>query len=118
MEAILVRADYWDLVTVVWESLVKVHRARGFSSCLQLRRHFITATMIEGQTMESWIGEVQTRTRHLENIDITVSDEDMIVILTAGLPLSYTPVIISFNALNPEKVTLNFVINCLLNEEA
>ncbi|KAF8813237.1 hypothetical protein BYT27DRAFT_7085019 [Phlegmacium glaucopus] len=103
---------------VVWESLAKVHRAQGFGSRLQLCRYFITATMIEGQTMESWIGEVQTCTHCLENIDITVSDEDMIVILTAGLPLSYTPVVISFDALDPEKLTLNFVINCLLNEEA
>ncbi|KAF8808921.1 hypothetical protein BYT27DRAFT_7222736 [Phlegmacium glaucopus] len=103
---------------VVWESLVKVHHAQGFSSCLQLHHHFITATMIKGQTMESWIGEVQTCARRLKNIDVKVSDEDMIVILTTGLPHSYTPVIISFNALDPEKLTLDFVINFLLNEEA
>ncbi|KAF8810677.1 hypothetical protein BYT27DRAFT_7221900 [Phlegmacium glaucopus] len=102
MEAILVWADYWDLLAhignpnpkVVWESLAKVHHARGFGNCLQLCHHFITATMIE------------------------VSDEDIIVILTAGLPHSYTPVIISFDALDPEKLTLDFIINHLLNEEA
>ena len=56
--------------------------------------------------------------RCLENVDIKVSDEDMIVILTAGLPDSYTPIIITFDALDPEKLTLDFIINCLLNEKA
>lgn len=166
MEAVLVRADYWDIVTgddalvvgetdrtrvkafrkrqaackaeitlrvddsqlahmnskdpkVIWDSLAKVHRARGFGSRLQLRRHFITSTMDEeGQTMESWISEVRARARRLENIDVKVSDEDIIVVLTAGLYDSYTPIAISFAALDPEKLALDFVINRLLNEEA
>ena len=165
MEATLVRADLWDLITgdellevnekdpkklkdfrkrqaackaemvlrvddsqlahmnsadpkTIWESLAKVHRARGFGSRLQLRRHFITATMDEDQTMESWIGEVRTRARRLESIEVNVSDEDIIVVLTAGLPSSYTPVVISFDAIEPEKLTLDFVITRLLNEEA
>jgi gag-polypeptide of LTR copia-type len=73
--------------------------------------------MGKSQTMESWIGEVHAHACQLENIDIKVSDEDMIVVLTAGLPDSYTPIIITFDALDPEKLTLNFVIHCLLNEE-
>ncbi|GLB43942.1 hypothetical protein LshimejAT787_1501260 [Lyophyllum shimeji] len=32
---------------VVWDTLAKVHRARGFGSRLHLRRAFITATMTE-----------------------------------------------------------------------
>jgi len=165
MEAILVRADLWDLVTgdevlekdemdekklrgfrkrqatckaemvlkvddsqlahmnnadpkAIWDSLAKVHRARGFGSRLQLRRHFITATMTKDQTIESWIGEVRTRARRLESIEVKVSDEDVIVVLTAGLPISYTPVVISFDAVEPEKLTLDFVVTRLLNEEA
>ena len=62
--------------------------------------------------------EVHAHACRLENIDIKVSDEDMIIVLTAGLPDSYTPIIITFDALDPEKLTLNFIINCLLNEEA
>ena len=41
----------------------------------------------------------------------------MIVILTAGLPPSYTPIVISFDALETSKLTLDFVITRLLNEE-
>jgi len=102
---------------VVWNSLASVHRARGFGSRLQLRRNFITASMKGGQSMESWIGEVRGLANRLTAIDIKVSDEDMIVILTAGLPASYTPIVISFDALEASKLTLDFVITRLLNEE-
>jgi hypothetical protein len=101
----------------VWESLASVHRARGFGSRLQLRRNFITAAMKEGQSMEGWIGEVRGLANRLTAIDVKVSDEDTIVVLTAGLPFSYTPVIISFDALESSKLTLDFVITRLLNEE-
>ena len=102
---------------VVWNSLASVHRARGFGSRLQLRRNFITASMKEGQPMESWIGEVRGLANRLKAIDINVSDEDMIVVLTAGLPITYTPIVISFDALDSLKLTLDFVITRLLNEE-
>lgn len=102
---------------VVWNSLASVHRARGFGSRLQLRRNFITASMKEGQSMEGWIGLVRGLTNRLKAIDVNVSDEDMIVVLTAGLPTSYTPIVISFDALDSSKLTLDFVITRLLNEE-
>ena len=41
----------------------------------------------------------------------------MIIVLTASLPASYTPIVISFDALESPKLTLNFVITHLLNEE-
>jgi hypothetical protein len=53
----------------------------------------------------------------LKAIDVDVSDEDTIVVLTAGLPPSYTPIVISFDALESTKLTLVFIITRLLNEE-
>ena len=73
--------------------------------------------MVDDQTIESWIEEVCTCARHLESIKVSDNLKDVIVVLTAGLPTSYTPVIISFDAINPEKLTLDFVITRLLNEE-
>lgn len=102
---------------VVWSTLAKVHRARGFGSRLQLRRNFITATMKQDQSMEAWIGEVRSLAHRLKAIDVKVSDEDIIVVLTAGLPSSYTTIIISFDAIDADKLTLDFVITRLLNEE-
>ena len=102
---------------VVWNSLKSIHRARGFRSWLQLRRNFITASMKEGQSMEGWIMEGRGLANWLKAINVDVSDEDTIVILTAGLPFSYTPIVISFDALESSKLTLDFVITRLLNEE-
>jgi hypothetical protein len=102
---------------VIWNSLANVHRARGFGSRLQLRRNFITASMKESQSMESWIREVRGLANRLKAIDVAVSDEDMIVVLTAGLPTSYTPIVISFDALESSKLTIDFVITRLLDEE-
>ncbi|KAG6884531.1 hypothetical protein C0993_010345, partial [Termitomyces sp. T159_Od127] len=70
--------------------------------------------MKQGQTIEAWIEEVCS----LTTIDVPVFNEDIIVILTAGLPTLYETVIISLNAVDSNNLTLNFVITCLLNEES
>ena len=101
----------------IWNALTGVHRAQGFGSWLQLCQHFITAIMKDGQSMEGWIGEVHSCANWLKAIDVDVSDEDIIIVLTAGLPPSYTTVIISLDAVKPQELTVNFVITCLLNEE-
>lgn len=130
MEAILVRADLWDLVTGD-ETLEGDETDEKKLKDFRRRQATCKAEMVlrvddslhhryhnDGQTMESWIGEVRTRARRLESVEVQISDEDIIVVLTAGLPSSFTPVIISFDALEPEKLTLDFVITRLLNEEA
>jgi len=71
--------------------------------------------MSESQSMESWIGNIRSRARRLEIVDVKVSDEEIIVVLTAGLPQTYSTVV---DALDPDKLTLDFVITRLLNEEA
>ncbi|KNZ76695.1 hypothetical protein J132_08974 [Termitomyces sp. J132] len=105
MEAVLVFQGYWDFVEdaqlahmtdpnpyTIWENLAKVHHACGFGSHLALCCAFITASMKEGQTMEAWIGEVHSLANCLTAIDVSTSDEDIIVVLTAGLPPSYETV--------------------------
>ena len=51
-------------------------------------------------------------------IDVSTSNENIIVILTTGLPPSYETVIISLDAVTSTELTLNFVITHLLNEES
>ncbi|KAG6825511.1 hypothetical protein H0H92_003431 [Tricholoma furcatifolium] len=68
--------------------------------------------------MEAWIGSVRSLANRLTAIDVTVSDEDIIVVLTAGLPPSYETVLISLDAVEPTQLTLDFVITRLLNEES
>jgi gag-polypeptide of LTR copia-type len=58
--------------------------------------------MKEGQTIESWIGEVCNLCNQLKEIDVTITGEDVIIVLTAGLPESYNPVVISFDSIDPK----------------
>jgi hypothetical protein len=67
---------------------------------------------------ESPLQEVRAHAHRLKSVDVNVSDEDIIVVLTAGLPETYSTVVISFDAIDPAKLTLDFVITRLLNEES
>ena len=46
-----------------------------------------------------------------------VSNQDKILALTMGLPFSYNPVIINFDAALPDSLTFNSIVARLLNEE-
>ena len=105
-----------DLKTI-WDALATVHHAQGFGSCLQLHQQFTTATMKSGQSIEGWIGEVHSHANKLKAINVNISDKDIIVVLTAGLPPFYTTVIISLDAVKSKELTLDFIITHLLNKE-
>jgi gag-polypeptide of LTR copia-type len=73
--------------------------------------------MKEGQMMESWIGEVHNLSNQFKGINVTVTNEDTIIVSMAGLPESYTPIVISFDSIDAKALTLKFIITHLLNEE-
>ena len=70
------------------------------------------------QSIQVWVADIRRVTFQLTEIGISVPDEDIILVLTAGLPLSYEPLIVSLNAVSPDSLTLDFVISHLLNEES
>jgi len=95
----------------IWKDLWNVHRARGFATSLALHRKFLTAKKSDDQSMQSWIGQIRSQAFTIEKITGTeVSDQDKILALTMGLPPSYDPVIINFNAAPLESLTFNDVI--------
>ncbi|KAK0196686.1 hypothetical protein F5146DRAFT_918154 [Armillaria mellea] len=67
--------------------------------------------------MESWVGQIRRMAKVMELAGIDVSDQDLILALTMGLPPSYKNVIINFDATPPDQLTLSNVIVRLLNEE-
>lgn len=100
----------------IWLTLRRVHRAAGFATSLALQRRFVT--MKKGnEPMQAWIGAVKALAFRLEYAGIAVSEQDMILALTVGLPNSYEAVIINFDATPAELLTLDHVIARLLNEE-
>ena len=101
----------------IWQILQCVHQAAGFATSLSLRQKFLTTKKSDSQTMQSWIGYIQGLAFQMENANIAVIDQDKILAITMGLPPSYDNVIINFNSMSPNTLTLNLVITCLLNEE-
>jgi hypothetical protein len=104
---------------VIWQNLECVHRATGFATSLALRRKFLSAKKSSHQSMQAWIGHIQSLAFRLEETSEsnTISDQDCILALTMGLPSSYDAVIINFDSTPPNQLTLNHVIARLLNEE-
>ena len=102
---------------VIWETLRGVHCARGFATSLALRRKFLTARKDINQSMQAWIGSIRTQAFIMEESGITVSEHDMILALTMGLPDSYNPVIINFDATPTDQLNFEHVVTRLLNEE-
>jgi len=68
-------------------------------------------------TMLAWIGRVKAMAFRLTEINVAITDEDQILMLTMGLDTSYESFIISFDGTQPELLTLNYIIHCLLNED-
>jgi hypothetical protein len=103
---------------IIWDNLRALHQSRGFASRLSLRRRFITMKKGDVQSIQSWVADVRRIAFQLSEINSTVPDEDIILVLTAGLPPSYETFTISLDAVPPDLLTLDFVISRLLNEEA
>lgn len=102
---------------IIWQTLERVHRAAGFATSLALRRQFLTAKKLDAETMESWIGRIQSMVLRMEYTGVVVTDQDRILALTMGLPATYEAVIVNFDATPPADLTVEHVISRLLNEE-
>jgi len=75
-------------------------------------------TSVKGvDTMLAWIGWVKAMAFRLTEINVAITDEDQILMLTMGLDASYESFIISFDGTQLELLTLNYIIHCLLNED-
>ena len=102
---------------VIWDELDAVHRSRGFTTRLALRRKFLFLTKKTDQPMQSWIAEVRDAA-HLLNADAEASEEDIILVLTQGLTSKFDNFVVTLDATAASDLTLDYVIARLLNEEA
>lgn len=102
---------------VIWEELHRVHQARGFATKHALRRKFLYASKEATQSMQSWIAQVRQAAHRLTAAGGTASEEDIIIVLTQGLPITFESLIISLDAAHPNELTVDYVIGRLINEE-
>ncbi|TBU23862.1 hypothetical protein BD311DRAFT_602175, partial [Dichomitus squalens] len=134
MQALLTKQGVWGVVSsalghihdttdthTLWTTLKTVHCSRGFGMHLSLCRDFFSMVRGEYQTMTSWIADVHQLAFQLKDIGATyttVTDEDIIIVLTKGLPSSYEHLVVSLDATLSDDLTLNLVIRRLVNEES
>jgi hypothetical protein len=72
-----------------WDTLRATYRAHGFVMHCVLCWKFFGLAKQEDQSMPAWIAEVWNAVFWLQEIDIEVPDEDVIMVLTGGLPTQY-----------------------------
>jgi hypothetical protein len=75
-------------------------------------------TKTEKMNMHTYISTIKELARRLCNLGSEISDKEMIVVITCGLPESYDSLIIMLDALPVDELTLAGVSKWLLNEEA
>jgi hypothetical protein len=98
----------------IWDMLKSDHHACGFATSLALHQKFLTMKKGVNQSMQSWIGEIRKQAFMMKEAEITVSNQDIILTLTIGLPSSYDAVIINFDSTPADQLMLDNVIAHLL----
>lgn len=68
--------------------------------------------------MQFWIADVRHTAFQLEEIDVSVDNEDIILVLTAGLTSHYDNLIVALDSVEPALLTLDTIISRLLNEDS
>jgi hypothetical protein len=101
----------------VWDTLTSMHQARGMATRLTVRRQFWKLEKGDGG-VQAFISNARRLANHLIEIGVTVDDEDIILVLTGGLPSSYENFVVSLDSTPPSELTLEYVVTRLLNEEA
>ena len=101
---------------IIWTNLLNIHLPRGRSTVLTLRCRFHCLCLEKTETISSYISRLRHVAFLLEQAAFTVTDDDMILTLTAGLPHSYDNFLISLDTLPDSEYTLTIIILRLNNE--
>ena len=101
----------------IWQNLADVHKARGLATQLAMKRRFLTAKKKKDQMVQAWIGQIRSMAFRMEETGLTVSNQDIILALTLGLPPSFDQVIVALDSTPTKDLALDVVITRLLNDE-
>jgi hypothetical protein len=86
------------------------------SACMGL---FLTLRKLEDQTMHAWIRDIQRAAAWLWALGrVTVTDEDLVLVLTMEFPASYQTLIIALDTMAETELTPSIVTARLVNKES
>jgi len=85
-----------------------------------MHRKFFYMVMDEEKekSMDAWIASVRDMAHCFEAANFEITDIDLIITLTQGLPDRYDPFIVSLDATPIDQLNVNSIIVHLLNEES
>lgn len=102
--------------TTIWNNLTTIHASRGRSTVIALRRRFHRLRLERAETMSAYIARVRHLAFLLQEANVTVTDEDLILGITSGLPHAYDSFLISLDATSDDEYKPDLVISRLVNE--
>ncbi|KAH9858481.1 hypothetical protein C2E23DRAFT_711878, partial [Lenzites betulinus] len=125
MRAILVRKGIWEVVSGTAtrplgspNSKTEVHASAGLGSRITLRTEFYRQRMEAPQAIQAYVAQVRKSAFRLEQAGASISDEERLGVLLAGLPSRFGPFIVSLEALPESDRTFSSVVRRLVNEDA
>lgn len=101
---------------LIWTALSNVHQPRGRSTILALHRCFHRLRLKKAEPVTSYISRARHLAFLLQEAGVTISNDDLILAVTAGLPHSYDNFLLSLNTLPDSEYTFSSVVNHLNNE--
>ena len=102
----------------IWLALEGVHRSASVNSVLSLRRRFLRMTMRESESIMTWISRVRTAAGELSHTPCPVSDIDIILVITDGLPPTFATVVSALDNLPLTELTIPNVVNRIYGRAA
>jgi hypothetical protein len=101
---------------IIWNTLADVHSPRGRSTIITLRRRLHKLHLEQNEAMATYIARARQLAKLLSEAGHTLSKDDLLLAITAGLPHSYNPFLVSLDTLPDSEHTLDGVIPRLINE--
>jgi hypothetical protein len=99
---------------LIWENIKTALGSKGWTTRLALRRQLFRTDKQSTQSMRAWTNNIRELAHKITDLGGTISGDELIVILTNNLPDSYH---VSLELVEESKLTVDYVINRLVNEE-
>ena len=102
--------------TDAWNNLANHFEEKSLSRKIFYRRKLYSARLEKGSTMVNHVNSIKTIAEHLEALDDSVLEKDLVMILISSLPEEYNNLITALETLKDDKLTWNYVTDRIINE--
>ena len=90
-DKVLRKVSKEKIVARVWSSLESLYMTKSLVNCLYLKQALYSFKMYEDKSIDEQLDTFNKLILDLENIDVSIDDEDQALLLLSSLPRSYAP---------------------------